>query len=193
VARKRKKGQRINGRLSRAKDQIEQRREEARKVVQDDVLAVSRQARARRVPPELRAHVDDPMCGCPAGRAIMTGAARDEWSDLWQAVGHMRRTFAMYDRVFGRSRYAKVAAILAPTEAMATHADAPAYDDRTDREKQDAATNAWMHLHGWMGRVSSHSMQACIDAVIHQTDDTVRDPAGMLACLRAVSLGLKGA
>ena len=191
---KRKPGKRTkSGRLSRAIAAQAERTQTQTKAARDETLSTARQARERQLPKHLAGMALDQMAGCTAGRTIIaTEVARDAQADLWNAVQHMRKVYAAYDRLHGLNRYAQVARILAPVSAMEADASSPAFDDRDDETKQRQAVAAWMQVQGWLGCIDSAAAQECKAVVIGLPEDaTARRPAMMLAGLAAIVRGLK--
>lgn len=133
-----------------------------------------------------------PWHGCSAGVAIAKWSDHDhEREKLWQAVCHMRKTVAAYDRAIGApSRHAQCMRLLLPLEAMQADAASPPLDDRTPEEKQRQAVSAWMQMHGWLtytdGRAASEALRVVID------DGEVKDTRGLMSALFCVYEGLQG-
>jgi hypothetical protein len=135
----------------------------------------------------------DPMQGCAIGRALFDMKDADERQELWGAVCHMRRTYTRYCALMGLpSPHAKVAGILAPTEAMETSADHPAPDLRPLDERVRSATSAEMALHGWLGWTDKTSASFAWAAVIYLPDSPIRDLPAVIRALQCVVDGIKG-
>lgn len=139
-----------------------------------------------------RAAMRSQMQGCAIGRALASRAG-DDMPDLWGAVQHIRRTDYAYRRSIGLpSPHAKVAGILAPTEAMETSADAPPADLRTVEEKARAATAAHMAVQGWLGYTDKHAGSCVKAATIFTPDEPIRDLPSVIRALQCVVDGIKG-
>jgi hypothetical protein len=142
--------------------------------------------------PEHRRDMQSNRQGCAIGRAIEARGGND-LHDLWNAVCHMRQAFAAYYRATGiPAPHAKVASILAPTEATETSADAPPADLRTDEEKSRAAVSSYMHLQGWLGHTDAHAASCARQAVIFAPDDPIRDMPAVIRALQCVVDGMAG-
>ncbi len=111
--------------------------------------------------------------------------------DLWQAVPHMRRTVAAYDRACGApSRHPKCLSILTPPDRLEATAESPAWDDRPQDERDRAAIAAYMTLQGWLGHCDTRAASACNRAVVD--DAGVSDLPGIIAALMCVVDGRAG-
>lgn len=153
-----------------------------------------------------------PMAGCNAGRAIMLHtmneaamrahfpdldfaergkAALELRQDLFNAVTHMRRVQAVYERAIGApSRYAKSLQILLPVDEMHADASTPPLDTRTDEERLRSATSAYMAIQGWLGYVDNAAASEC--KAVCLDDARVRDSAGLVLALLAIADGCAG-
>ena len=133
-----------------------------------------------------------PWWGCEAGK-MMAGATRGHRarSALWDAIQHMRRVQAAYDRACGApNRHAQSLRLLLPIEAMEADADSPPPDDRTDEAKSRDAVTAWMQLQGWLGWTDGASASIALRCVIDDMPTT--DGAGLVSALRCVADGMAG-
>jgi hypothetical protein len=193
MARKRKQGRRINGRLSQAAADVTQRKAtEARETImqiQGDNLRARCRAMGIGNPTEQQLiAARSPMTACNAGRWLANHPDKDT---LWSSVQHIRRTYTAWARVSGLpSRHAKCLSILVPPDPMETTADAPAMDLRTDVEKAQAARRAWNAVEGWLRALPLRTMQE-VKAVILD-DYEVRDAPGLETALRIVAEGMAG-
>ena len=133
-----------------------------------------------------------PWYGCNAGRAIAAWSDHDhERERLWQAVCHMRRTVAAYDRAIGApNRHAQCMRLLVPLEAMQADASSPPLDDRTPEEKQRQAVTAWTQMHGWLTYADRIAAGEALRVVID--DGEVKDQRGLMSALFCVYEGLQG-
>ena len=163
-------------------------REDATRVVIDARLRLAGKADT----PDNRKDMRSQMRGCSIGRALQARGG-DDMPDLWQAVEHMRRTDAAYRGANGLpSPHAKVAGILAPTDAMETSADAPPADLRSPEDKARAATSAYMAVQGWLGWCDKHAGSCAKAATIFTPDEPIRDLAAVIRALQCVVDGIKG-
>ena len=130
--------------------------------------------------------------GCNAGRAMAAQVSGEiERAELWDAIQHMRKVQAAFDRAIGApNRHAQCLRLLLPNEAMEADAATPPKDDRTDGEKYTQAVSALMSLEGWLGYVESDASSVCKRCVID--DATCMDAEAMVRALRCVSDGIKG-
>lgn len=133
-----------------------------------------------------------PWHGCNAGQAIARWSNHDhEREKLWQAVCHMRRTVAAYDRAIGApNRHAQCMRLLVPLEAMQADASSPPIDDRTPEEKQRQAVTAWTQMHGFLTYTDKRAASEALRVVID--DGEVRDTTGLMSALLCVYEGLQG-
>ncbi len=103
----------------------------------------------------------------------------------------MRRVQIAYDRAIGApDRHAKCLRLLVPIDALSTDAETPPLDERTDEERQRAATSAMMRLEGWLGYTDKAARSEALRVVVD--DAEVRDHAGLLSALLCVADGLSG-
>lgn len=110
---------------------------------------------------------------------------------LWDAVTHMRRTVAAYDRACGAPlRHPKCLSILTPPDHLEATAESPAFDDRPDAERSRAAVSAYMTLQGWLCYTDARSRTACLRAVVD--DAGVSDLPGIVLALQCVADGRAG-
>jgi hypothetical protein len=110
---------------------------------------------------------------------------------LWDAVSHMRRTVAAYDRACGApSRHPKCLGILTPPDRLEATAESPAFDDRPQAERDRAAVAAYMSLQGWLGHCDARARSACLRAAVD--DAGVSDLPGIVAALQCVVDGKAG-
>ena len=132
-----------------------------------------------------------PWWGCNAGIAMARAVDASERADLFDAIQHIRRTYAAYGASIGApSRYAKCLALLLPVDEMTADAASPAPDLRTEEERARAAQRAWMELQGWLGHVDAAARSATITAAVN--DEACPDAAGMVLALRCVLEGMRG-
>ena len=142
--------------------------------------------------PDTRRDLRHPMLGCSIGRALLDRKGED-MRDLWGAVCHMRQTFAAYYRASGiPAPHAKVAGILAPTEAMETSANAPPVDLRTDEERARAATGAYMRLQGWLDHTDKAAASSARQAIVFAPDGPIHNLPGIIRSLQCVVDGMAG-
>lgn len=187
MAARRKRGKRQpNGRLSQSKASVASRAAESA----EDVLAVAKTARLRALAAIDRQATEtfsalDPMAGLPIGRVIMFLAPREEWAALWQAAQQVVRVVRNYDAAMLCSRHPKGGRILAPSEALATSADAPPWDDRSDEERYAAAVRARDSLKAALDSAGYLGFAATVEAVL-QTEGTIARPRAALAALRCI-------
>lgn len=132
------------------------------------------------------------MAGCEVGIALLLdNIAADLRADLWNAVKHMRRVWAAYDRALGApNRHPVCLRILAPVDPMTASASDPAPDDRPEAERYQAAIRAFMAVQGWLGFADARARSACIAAVVD--DASVSDWAGVKLALACVADGVAG-
>lgn len=110
---------------------------------------------------------------------------------LWDAVTHIRRTFAAYDRACGApSRHPKCLSILTPPDRMEATAESPARDDRTEEERNRSAVSAYMAVQGWLGHCDGAAKSACLRAVVD--DAGVSDVPGIILALQCAVDGKAG-
>jgi hypothetical protein len=139
--------------------------------------------------PENRKAASDALMGCSVGRRLFAEIQHPKRADLWQAVQHMRRVWAAYDRAIGApNRHAQCLRILAPSETMTT--DGFIFDDRAPADRDRAAVSAWMTLQGWLDYVDRPARSATIAAVVD--DQAITNWSGILATLECVNEGIKG-
>lgn len=132
-----------------------------------------------------------PWWGCNAGRAMAEVAPEADRPDLWDAIQHMRRVVAAYDREIGApGRHAKCLRLLAPTDAMEADASSPAQDDRSDEDRMRAAARAYNLLMGWVAPIDRITRRRAL--AVFLDDDLCFDAAGLVMVLQAVSDGIKG-
>ena len=148
-----------------------------------------------------KADLRSAMAGDDLGRAIMMADAvrkADGKPDplynsglLWDAVTHIRRTVAAYDRACGApSRHPKCLSILTPPDRIEATAETPAWDDRPPDERDRSAVAAYMALQGWLDHCDRAARAACLRAVV---DDTgVADLPGIVLALQCVADGRAG-
>jgi hypothetical protein len=161
-----------------------------------DAAGTALEARCRvfgvRDTPDNRKALSAPLWGCSVGRRILE-IGDVHRAELWNAVYHARRTQAAYDRAIGApNRFAQVARILAPVDAMHADATSPALDTRTVEERVRQATTAQMQVEGWLGYCDNPAQSAFKHAVINAPDDPIRDWPGVLNCLWCIVEGLAG-
>lgn len=142
-------------------------------------------------------HALSDMAGCEVGRALLADDfnsdehAEEERADMWRAVCHIRRTWVAYGRAIGApNRYAQCLRILLPAEQFIVSADAPAFDDRPQAERDRSAVAAYMRTHGWLMKGSARDLQACIGAVVD--DQPGHDWEAVKRALGLVVRGLAG-
>lgn len=110
---------------------------------------------------------------------------------LWEAVTHIRRTVAAYDRACGApARHPKCLSILTPPDRLEATAESPAFDDRSEEDRSRAAVSAYMALQGWLGHTDARARSACIRAVVD--DAGVSDLPGIILALQCVADGRAG-
>ena len=110
---------------------------------------------------------------------------------LWDAVTHMRRTVAAYDRACGApARHPKCLSILTPPDHLEATAETPAFDDRPEAERNRAAVSAYMTLQGWLDHADRAARTACLRAVVD--DAGVSDLPGIILALQCVADGRAG-
>lgn len=132
-----------------------------------------------------------PWWGCNAGIAMARAVDTSERADLFDAIQHIRRTYAAYGASIGApSRYAKCLALLLPVDEMTADASSPAPDMRSDEEKARAAQRAWMELQGWLGHADAAARSAVIVCAVN--DEECPDRLGMVMALRCVLEGMRG-
>ena len=132
--------------------------------------------------------------GCEAGKAIdaqpISASAK---ADLFAAVHHVRKVWAAYDRAIGApDRHAKVARILAPTDAIEATAASPAIDDRDEATKQRQAVAARMAVETWLGYADKSAAHAVKLHCLDEPDVPVRDVQGMILGLLCICDGIAG-
>lgn len=154
---------------------------------------VALEARIRHGIPADRAN--SPMAGCWAGRVILNARLpAAEESDLWQAVQHIRRVKAAWWYSIGAPKPdAQCLRILAPTDALATSADAPAFDDRSEQERAIAADRENRALEAWvapLGRVGAEIIDLAISGQAQPLGEASR--AAFLGGLRLVAAKMRG-
>lgn len=112
-------------------------------------------------------------------------------SVLWDAVSHIRRTFAAYDRACGAPmRHPKCLNVLTPPDHLEATAESPPWDDRPEAERDRAAVSAYMAVQGWLDYCDRAARSACLRAVV---DDTgVSDLPGIVLALQCVADGRAG-
>ena len=140
--------------------------------------------------PEAIREMRAPWHGCEAGRAMAAEVRDDrERGALWDAIQHVRRTVAAYDRSVGApARHPVCLRLLLPLEALEADASSPPTDDRTEEERSRQAVSAWMAVKGWLGHVPTATASdawACI------VDDAPARP-GLVDALRCVADGIAG-
>ena len=133
-----------------------------------------------------------PWWGCSAGRAIGQAVMDDkDRQDLWTAIQHMRRTFTAYDAAIGAPRrHAVCLRLLAPSDEMATDADAPPIDTRSDGDRLRQAVSALMSIETWLGYADKRDAGEAKRVVVD--DGICLDADGLIRALRCVSDGIKG-
>lgn len=133
-----------------------------------------------------------PQYGCTAGRALLEYATPgDEFDRLWDAVQHMRRVQAAYDRAIDApSRYPQSPRVLTPPDAMTADASTPSLDTRSEEEAAADATRAHLTLCGWLANTDPTIAHTARRVVIY--DDPCTDPTGLLWALLCVSDGMRG-
>ncbi len=160
-------------------------------------------AARRRMMGDLADEVDlrSAMVGDELGRAILKadcvrlqdGTPDSTYSAavLWDAITHMRRTVAAYDRACGApARHPKCLSILTPPDRLEATAESPAFDDRPEADRSRAAVSAYMALQGWLAYCDAAARSACLRAVV---DDTgVNDLPGIILALQCVVDGHAG-
>lgn len=139
-----------------------------------------------------RREARSPWYGCAAGRAMAAAVSdHDDRARLWDAIQHMRRVQVAHDRAIGAPvRHAKCLRLLVPIEALSADAETPPLDERTDEEKQRAATSAMMRLEGWLGYTDKAARSEALRVVID--DGEARDIVGLLSALLCVVDGMAG-
>ena len=156
---------------------------------QEDPLKAPLSARCRKMglPPtksNMKA-VRAEWCGCEAGKA-MAGAVKghEERAVMWNAIKHMRRVQASFDRAIGApDRHPKCM-------SMAAQSGWGVPSDRTDEEIQRTATAELMTLETWLGYTDSAAASEAKRVVID--DVRVRDVVGLVSALRCVVDGIAG-
>lgn len=128
-----------------------------------------------------------PWFGCVAGQAMAGAVSKHaDRLPLWDAIQHIRRTVAAYDRAMcAPSRHAKVARILSPVSAMESDASSPPLDERSDEQKQDHAEEAISRLYEALRGVDDDTAADCLRVVAE--DAPCRSPAGLVAALGCVA------
>lgn len=160
----------------------------------EDARETALQARLRHLgrkdSPDNRKAMSDPLWGCGVGiRLASSDMAPETRADLWQAVQHIRRTWAAYNRAIGAPpRHAQCLRILAPVDNQ-TSEDART-DTRTEAERDRQAVSAYMTLQGWLDYVDRPARSATIASVVD--DIRVTNWPGILRALECVSEGIKG-
>lgn len=143
------------------------------------------------------------MAGDALGRALLLAdfsakesrqvafAAPYGLSVVWDAVSHIRRTFAAYDRACGAPmRHPKCLNVLTPPDHLEATAESPPWDDRPEAERDRAAVSAYMAVQGWLDYCDRAARSACLRAVV---DDTgVSDLPGIVLALQCVADGRAG-
>lgn len=131
-----------------------------------------------------------PWNGCHAGRAMAAQVSDHQTRlQLWDAIQHMRRVQAAYDRACGAPRrHAKCLALLAPTDVIEAGADSPPTDLRSPEEIDRQAVSAWMRLKGWLWLAGPDAV-GCEAVVID--DAQCRDAAALVRVLCVVADGIK--
>lgn len=129
--------------------------------------------------------------GCLAGRTMARAADHDrERADLWDAIQHIRRTQAAYDRSIGApNRHAQVLRLMAPLDGMQADATTPPIDLRSDVERAEQARRAMKVLQSWLrlaGAAAGPAMAMVVD------DQRGCTSAMLMRTLRIVSDGIRG-
>ena len=144
--------------------------------------------------PSSRSALDDlrsPWWGCNAGRAMAEVADPQDRPDLWDAIQHMRRVVATYDREIGApTRHAQCLRLLAPVDAMEADAASPAPDDRDDETRMRDAVRGYNGLMGQIAQIERITRRRALAVVLD--DDLCFDATGLVEVLRVVSDGIKG-
>lgn len=110
---------------------------------------------------------------------------------LWDAVSHIRRTVAAYDRACGApSRHPKCLSILTPPDRLEATAESPPFDDRPQEERDRTAVSAYMALQGWLAHCDARARSACLRAVVD--DSGAHDLPGIVLALQCVVDGKAG-
>ena len=111
--------------------------------------------------------------------------------DLWDAIQHMRRVVATYDREIGApTRHAQCLRLLAPVDAMEADAASPAPDDRDDETRMRDAVRGYNGLMGQIAQIERITRRRALAVVLD--DDLCFDATGLVEVLRVVSDGIKG-
>lgn len=133
------------------------------------------------------------IAGDDLGRALLRADLGADYpaAVLWDAVTHMRRTVAAYDRACGApARHPKCLAILTPPDRMEATAESPAFDDRSEADRDRQSVAAYMAMQGWLAYTDSMARSACIRAVVD--DAGVSDLPGIVLALQCVADGRAG-
>lgn len=153
------------------------------------LIARCRQAGLDPTPAAIR-EMRAPWHGCNAGRAMAAEVADErERGSLWDAIQHVRRTVAAYDRaVMAPARHPVCLRLLLPLEALTADASSPPLDDRTDEERERQAVSAWMAVKGWLAYVPKPVASAAWACIV----DDAPARAGLVTALRCVADGIAG-
>ena len=150
--------------------------------IQIEAQSDTLKARAARVGSEDLSAMREQMLGEPAGQAIWLEASPDMRNKLWDVYAGLTSAEARYCKtVIGRSLHAKIAKVEMLPEPMATNADAPAADLRSDEDRVRAATRAWMQWQGHLGKLDRSDHTAIIAVVRGRVDpvaNATTTPAG---------------
>lgn len=115
--------------------------------VQEDALAVAREARARVYAVPIKAALD-PMRGSQAGCCIAEQPDRVEMWQVWQSICTARRNSRLRNGISDGPKCATIAMI---PDQMQTD-ESLRVDMRTSEERDTAAKRAW---DGWQGRINA--------------------------------------
>jgi hypothetical protein len=131
-----------------------------------------------------------PWNGCNAGRAMAAEVLEErERGALWDAIQHVRRTVAAYDRAVGApARHPVCLRLLLPLEALTADAATPPADDRTEAERERQAVSAWTAVKGWLGHAPTPVASAAWACIV----DDAPARSGLVDVLRRVADGIAG-
>ena len=155
------------------------------------------EARCRRagldVTEEAMREVSAPWAGCEAGQAMAQEvSAEDKRARLWDAIQHVRRVYAAYDRAMGApSRHAQSLRIMLPSDEMHADAASPPLDMRDDEQRQDDAERHWARVQGLIGRYGRYTATITERCVVD--NQRCENATAMVLALQNVADAMQGA
>jgi len=140
-----------------------------------------------------RASVNEPWFGCPAGRAAAVGLASMKPADLdmpmlWEAIQRVRAVYSRYWQAIGAPspNPRGMDLELLPEEFGSDGVQVDGgWDDRSERERVEAATNAMMHMERVLG-MAGYGVSVEVKAVVLR-DEQCRHVDRLIAGLAAVA------